>query len=103
MAHGRLRGVRPGSGKKYQTTLLWLSHRGRRYGGANRFSEFRHGQDGLACTCWREKRAAGEGSRPSKPLTGPAPPRRSVCAPEGSPFLLYAGSLPSSTVTKAVL
>jgi hypothetical protein len=27
-------------------------------------------------------KAAGEALPPSKPLTGPAPPRRSVCAPE---------------------
>src|SRR5687768_3342456 len=27
------------------------------------------------------KKAAGEALPPSKPLTGPAPPRRSVCAP----------------------
>src|SRR3954452_1349684 len=29
----------------------------------------------------RQRKAAGEALPPSKPLTGPAPPRRSVCAP----------------------
>src|SRR6266478_9418839 len=35
------------------------------------------------------KKAAGEALPPSKPLTGPAPPRRSVCAPGAIALPLY--------------
>src|SRR5207244_2172114 len=36
-----------------------------------------------------EKKRPVRSLPPSKPLTGPAPPRRSVCAPEGSPSPFY--------------
>src|SRR5262245_46665366 len=44
------------------------------------------------------EKAAGEALLPSKPLTGPAPPRRSVCAPGGAVLILgqtaFAKELP---------